>query len=104
MVAIALLIVFAAKGICDYFANYMINYVGFSAVTDLRNAVFEKVLRHGSAFFEAHATGRLMSSIMNDIEKIQVAASHFLVDLLAQPFVGVCFLSVVRFMARSLVL
>src|SRR3989442_9785266 len=34
MVAIALLIVFAAKGICDYFANYMINYVAFSAVTD----------------------------------------------------------------------
>ncbi|PYT30264.1 MAG: lipid A export permease/ATP-binding protein MsbA [Acidobacteria bacterium] len=97
MVAIALLIVFAAKGICDYFANYMINYVGFSAVTDLRNAVFEKVLRHGSAFFEAHATGALMSSIMNDIEKIQVAASHILADLLRQTFVVVCLLFVVLY-------
>jgi len=97
MVAIAILIVFAVKGICDYFANYMINYVGFSAVTDLRNAVFEKVLRHGSAFFEAHATGRLMSSIMNDIEKIQVAASHILADLLRQTFIVVCLLFVVLY-------
>src|SRR5207302_10190391 len=81
------LTVFAVKGICDYLANYMINYVGFSAVTDLRNAVFEKVLKHGSEFYESHSTGRLMSSIMNDIEKIQVATSHILADLLRQTFV-----------------
>jgi subfamily B ATP-binding cassette protein MsbA len=87
MVAFAILLVFAVKGICDYLANYMINYVGFSSVTDLRNEVFEKVLRHGAQFFEAHSTGRLMSSIMNDLEKIQVATSHILADLLRQSFV-----------------
>lgn len=87
MVAFAILLVFAVKGICDYLANYVINYVGFSSVTDLRNEVFEKVLRHGAQFFEAHSTGRLMSSIMNDLEKIQVATSHILADLLRQSFV-----------------
>jgi len=95
MVAFAILVVFAVKGVCDYLANYMINYAGFSAVTDLRNAVFEKVLRHGSQFFEAHSTGRLMSSIMNDIEKIQVATSHILADLLRQSFVVLFLLFVV---------
>jgi ATP-binding cassette, subfamily B, bacterial MsbA len=95
MVAAAILVVFAVKGVCDYIANYMINYVGFSAVTDLRNTVFEKVLRHGAAFFEAHSTGRLMSSIMNDIEKIQVATSHILADLLRQTFVVLGLLFVV---------
>src|SRR5580698_237238 len=38
MVMLAILVVFAVKGVCDYLANYMINYAGFSAVTDLRNA------------------------------------------------------------------
>jgi subfamily B ATP-binding cassette protein MsbA len=95
MVGFAILVVFAIKGICDYLANYMVNYVGCSAVTDLRNAVFEKVLRHGSQFFEAHSTGRLMSSIMNDIEKIQVATSHILADLLRQSFVVLGLLFVV---------
>ncbi len=95
MVALAILVVFAVKGLCDYLANYMINYAGFSAITDLRNKVFEKVLRHGAEFFEAHSTGRLMSSIMNDIEKIQVAISHILADLLRQSFVVICLLFVV---------
>jgi subfamily B ATP-binding cassette protein MsbA len=95
MVAFAILVVFAVKGLCDYLANYLINYVGCSAVTDLRNTVFEKVLRHGSEFFESHSTGRLMSSIMNDIEKIQVATSHILADLLRQSFVVLALLFVV---------
>ena len=44
MVAFALLACFLIKGICDYLGNYLVNYAGFSAVTDLRNAVFDKVL------------------------------------------------------------
>jgi len=86
MVAFAILLAFLIKGLCDYVANYLTNYAGFSAVTDLRNAVFEKVLRQGTYFFELNSTGRLMSSIMNDIDKIQVATSHILADLLRQIF------------------
>jgi ATP-binding cassette, subfamily B, bacterial MsbA len=86
-VAFAILIVFLVKGLCDYFGNYLVNYVGVSAVTDLRNRVFEKVIRQGAQFFESNSTGKLMSSIMNDIEKIQVATSHILADLLRQAFI-----------------
>ena len=86
-VAFAILVVFLVKGVCDYFGNYLVNYVGVSAVTDLRNRVFEKVIRQSSQFFEANSTGKLMSSIMNDIEKIQVATSHILADLLRQVFI-----------------
>src|SRR5579863_1585197 len=86
IVALAILVVFATRGLCDYLGDYLTNFVGFSAVTDLRNQVFEKVLRHGAAFFEATSTGRLMSSVMNDIDKIQVASSDMLADLLRQTF------------------
>jgi ATP-binding cassette, subfamily B, bacterial MsbA len=70
MVAFALIASFLLKGVCDYVGNYLISYAGYSSVTDLRNSVFEKVLRKGADFFEAHSTGRLMSSIMNDIDKV----------------------------------
>ena len=82
-------LVFLTKGLCDYFGNYLVNYVGFSAVTNLRNAVFDKVLQQGAEFFESHSTGRLMSSIMNDIDKVQLATSHILADLLRQTFTAV---------------
>jgi subfamily B ATP-binding cassette protein MsbA len=86
MVAFSIVAIFLIKGTCDYLANYLINYAGFSAVSDLRNAVFTKVLRLDAQFFESHSTGRLMSSIMNDIEKVQVAVSHILADFLRQFF------------------
>jgi ATP-binding cassette, subfamily B, bacterial MsbA len=86
IVAISILVVFLVRGLCDYLGDYLTSYVGFSAVTDLRNEVFAKVLRHGAAFFETTSTGRLMSSVMSDIDKIQTACSDMLADLLRQIF------------------
>ena len=86
MIATALLLAFLIKGVCDYAGNYLVSYAGFASVTRLRNAVFDKVLKQGAEFFEAHSTGQLMSSIMNDVDKIQVATSQILADLLRQFF------------------
>ena len=95
MVAAAILAVFFLKGFCDYFANYLINYVGLSAVTDLRQTVFDRVVHQDAHFFESNSTARVMSSIMNDLEKIQVALSHILADWLRQTFIAVALLAVV---------
>ena len=89
MIASALLFAFFIKGVCDYLGNYLVSYAGFASVTKLRNAVFDKVLKQGAEFFEAHSTGQLMSSIMNDVDKVQVATSQILADLLRQFFVAV---------------
>jgi subfamily B ATP-binding cassette protein MsbA len=95
MVATAILTVFFLRGICDYFGNYLINYVGFSAVTDLRQTVFDRVVHQDAHFFEDNSTARVMSSIMNDLEKIQVALSHILADFLRQSFTAVALLVLV---------
>lgn len=95
IVAIAILFVFAVRGICDYLGDYLTNFVGLSVVKDLRNDVFAKVLRHGAAFFEAVPTGRLMSSIMNDIDRIQTACSDMFADLLRQSFSAIGLLLVI---------
>ena len=86
VVAAGVLLAFLLKGASDYLGNLLVNRVGFSAITDLRQQVFERVLRQDAEFFETHSTGKLMSSIMNDIEKIQVAISHMLADWLRQTF------------------
>jgi subfamily B ATP-binding cassette protein MsbA len=95
VMAVAILTVFLVKGLCDYLGNYLVNYVGFSAVTNLRNEVYDKVLKQGAEFFESHSTGKLMSSIMNDIDKVQLATSHILADFLRQSFALVALLLVV---------
>jgi ATP-binding cassette, subfamily B, bacterial MsbA len=86
MVAIAILFCFLAKGICDYLGNYLINRVGLSTIMDLRQDVFDHVMRQDAHFFENQSTGRMMSLIMNDTEKIQTAVSTMLADWLRQFF------------------
>ena len=86
LVAFSLMVCFLAKGLCDYGGNYLVNWVGISAVNDLRQEVFDRVLRQDSRFFEDHTTGQIMSSIMNDIDRIQVSTSTMLADWLRQFF------------------
>jgi subfamily B ATP-binding cassette protein MsbA len=95
IVAISILVVFAVRGACDYLGDYLTSYVGFSAVKDIRNQVFEKLLRHGAGFFDSNSTGQLMSSVMSDIEKIQTACSDMLADVFRQFFTLVSLLFVV---------
>ena len=104
LVAVAIVIVFLVKGLFDYCGNYLISYAGYSSVTDLRNAVFDKILKHGAAFFEAHSTGQLMSSIMNDVDKVQVATSQIMADFLRQLFSAAASVSVLVILDPKLTL
>ena len=95
MTASAVLFAFFVRGLADYFGNLLINRVGLSAVTDLRQHIFDRVLRQDAQFFDSNSTGQLMSSIMNDIDKIQVATSHILADWLRQTFIAIGLLVVI---------
>ena len=92
MVAAGILAAFLLKGLCDFFGNYLVNYVGFAAVRDLRNDVYQVVLHQSPAFFQKQHTGRLISSLVSDIEKIQLAFSHILADFLRQSFIAAALL------------
>ena len=86
IVAVSLILCFLAKGVCDYAGNYLVSWAGISAVSDLRQEVFDRVLHQDSRFFEDHTTGHIMSSIMSDIDRIQVSTSTMLADWLRQFF------------------
>lgn len=89
MVGFGILMCFLAKGVCDYLGNYLVNWVGVSAIMDLRQEVFDRVLRQDAQFFEQQGTGEIMSHIMSDIDRIQIAVSTMLADWLRQMFTAV---------------
>lgn len=94
VVAYALVMSAVLKSCCDYLGTYLVNYAGFGMITDLRNDLYEAVLRRSVAFFQKHTTGTLLSTLINDIEKVQFAMSSVLGDFLQQAFTLI-FLSVV---------
>jgi subfamily B ATP-binding cassette protein MsbA len=86
VVAVGVIGVTLGKAICEYLANYLINFVGYSIIMDLRNQLYERIIHRPISFFHRHSTGSLMSAIVNDIEKIQLAVSEVLADFLRQIF------------------
>jgi ATP-binding cassette, subfamily B, bacterial MsbA len=86
LVAIALISSTFLKGICDYAGTYLVNYAGFGMITDLRDDLYEAVLRRSVSFFQKHATGTILSTLINDIERVQYAMSAILSDFLQQFF------------------
>src|SRR5580698_2208385 len=86
IVAYALVASTVLKGIFDYAGTYLVNHAGFGMITDLRNDLYDSILRRSAAFFQKHTTGTLISTIINDIERVQYAMSSVLAESLQQFF------------------
>ena len=82
--AITLLLLTILKGICVYYSNYALAYLGQGVVMDLRNRLFQHVVAQSMGFFSLNSTGRLMSRMSNDVEQVQEAVSNVLADLFRQ--------------------
>jgi subfamily B ATP-binding cassette protein MsbA len=94
VVAIALVASTLAKGLCDYLGTYLVNYAGFGMITDLRNHLYEATLRRSTSFFHKYATGTILSTLINDVDRVQTAVSSVIGEFLQQFFtfvVGLAF-------------
>jgi subfamily B ATP-binding cassette protein MsbA len=86
VVAYALIVATVLKGLCDYLGTYLVNYAGFGLITDLRNHLYEATLRRSSSFYHKHATGTILSTLINDVDKVQFALSSVIAEFLQQFF------------------
>jgi subfamily B ATP-binding cassette protein MsbA len=102
IVAFALVASTILKGLCDYAGTYLVNHAGFGMITDLRDDLYNTILRRSAAFFSRHTTGTLLSTIVNDIERVQYAMSTVLAESLQQFFTFVFVAGVVIVLGGSL--
>jgi ATP-binding cassette, subfamily B, bacterial MsbA len=92
--SIALLLLFLTKGLAEFFGSMLVQYVGLSAVTDLRNQAYARVVQQPVGFFHDNPVGRVMSAVMNDIEQMRSAFSDYLADFFRQAFTLIAFVLV----------
>jgi subfamily B ATP-binding cassette protein MsbA len=86
IVAISIVSVTLIKGVAEFLATYFINFIGHSVVRDLRNLLYSRIIQQSLAFFTRNSTGRLMSAVTSDVERIQFAVSQTAADFLKQSF------------------
>lgn len=92
--AVALLFLFLIKGTAEYFGSILIQFVGLSAITDLRNNVYTSIVQQPLGFFQHNPVGRVMSAVISDIEQMRNAFSDWFAELFRQAFSFVAFVAV----------
>jgi len=81
-----IVLVYAVKAVSEYVGEYCVHRLGQSVVMDLRNQLYARTLRQSLSFFHRQTTGKLMSTAINDIDRVQLAVSHVLTDFFRQAF------------------
>ena len=94
VVSISMLVAFLVKAVAEFGGGTLIQYVGHRAITDLRNALYRKIIRQPIGFFQREPTGRVMSAVINDVERARPALSEYLADVFRQTFLFVAFVTV----------
>jgi subfamily B ATP-binding cassette protein MsbA len=76
--SIAILVLFFGKGVAEFLGNLLVQNAGIAGVTDLRNQVYAKLIRQPIGFFQDNPTGRLLSTVINDVERVRSTISEYM--------------------------
>ena len=77
-ITVAMLVVFAFKGIADYGQTVIMAKVSMRIVADIRQRVFDNLIRADLAFFHDKSTGELLAGIMNNVDMLRDTVSKTL--------------------------
>jgi subfamily B ATP-binding cassette protein MsbA len=93
MISVLLLSFTVLKGIAEYFSSYLMAKIGQSAVLNLRQELYDHLLRQSTDFFESHRTNYLVSRLVNSCAAIELAVSANLRDVLRESFMLAFFIA-----------
>ena len=81
------------KSIADYFSQYLMGYIGQSAVLQLRQDLYNHLLQQSTNFFERHRTNFLVSRLVTSSAQIELSVSSTLRDMLRESVQFVAYIS-----------
>ncbi|NNG26077.1 MAG: ABC transporter ATP-binding protein, partial [Ignavibacteriaceae bacterium] len=71
---------------------FWITYVEQRVVKDLREEVYDKIIRQDLGFFHKHKTGGLISNLTNDINQLNVALNRSITKAIRDPLMIIIYL------------
>ena len=92
-ISVMLLSFTVCKGIAEYFSSYLMAKIGQTAVLNLRQELYDHLLKQSANFFEKHRTNYLVSRLVVSCSAIEYAVSANLRDVLRESLLLVAFIS-----------
>jgi len=86
LIPLAIIGLYAVKGIGRYIQNYLMRYANLRMIMDLRTDIFRHFQRMSLTFYKDRSTGELMSRITSDVGAIRNANVGLVKNLFRQVF------------------
>jgi subfamily B ATP-binding cassette protein MsbA len=78
MLPIAIIVIYALKGVFTYAQGYLINWIGNKIILDMREQLYRHVTNLSMKYFNNQKIGVLISRITNDVNMVQGAIANVL--------------------------
>ncbi len=81
MMPLALILIFLVRGIAGFINDYFLSWVGRRVVADLRQAMFEHLLRAPTRYYDQHGSGHILAKLTYNVENVASAATSAVTTL-----------------------
>lgn len=82
LVPFAIVAIFLVRGIFGYISSYGMSWVSNRVIADLRDAMFARIVRLPTGYFEANPSSRLITRIIYDVNGVSGATTAALTSLI----------------------
>ncbi|MCE5194913.1 MAG: ABC transporter ATP-binding protein/permease [Nitrospiraceae bacterium] len=104
MIAIAVFVVYIARGIFAFCQSYLMRSVGLKIVRNIRNSLYEHATVLPMSFFGKDSTGAMISRIINDAGTIQGLLAYTVKDIFVESFTVIALVGVAMYMRWDMTL
>ncbi len=104
LLPLALVAIFAVRGLLTYFTSYTLAWVTSRVVMDLRRVMFGRLLSLPTRYYDDQSSGRLISKVAYDVNNVTSAATNVLTALVRDTLTIVCLLGFLLYLNWKLTL
>jgi subfamily B ATP-binding cassette protein MsbA len=78
--------IFLVRGVAGFVNTYCLSWVGRRVVADLRQAMFDHLLRSPTSYYDNHGSGQILSKLTYNVENVATAATQAVTTLVRDGF------------------
>ncbi len=102
LMPVLLVAVFFVRGVAGFVNNYCLKWVGRRVVADLRQQMFDHLLRAPTRYYDGHGTGQLLAKLTYNVENVATAATSAITTLVRDGFTAIALLAYMLYLDAGL--
>lgn len=104
LIPVGIVTLFLVRSLFVYFTGYLMMWISSRVVTDLRRAMFAKLITLPTQHFDQHSAGQLISRLVYDVSHVSEAATSALVTMVRESLTAMALLAYLLYLDWKLTL